>query len=459
MSTTEDSIAPSLPTTTPTVPFPFSLVTDLLTRLLFSSFHDDMTFNSDMFLSRSTTTVPLYPSMSIANLDLDFPVLAPVYARFETNFHAGRTMVFNRSYYGIGFVSVVLYLLFIYFGTKIMKNRKPFDLQKPLKYWNLCLAIFSLVGTLRVVPHVVYVLKRFGFVTTLCSPPVYFYGHGAAGLWILLFTYSKYVELIDTAFIILRKKELGFLHWYHHSTVLLYTWDAYCVEQPCGIYFVAMNYAVHTVMYFYFFVSAVLKRRLSWGIFVTVAQISQMFVGVAVTIVSLYYVNSYPQQTTWTREQVVQPLKHGVYISKGNLIGGMLMYSTYFYLFAQFFLQRYLVVSLSPTQTTSERTKLCSSSTSLLSTTTTTSKQIDSSDVDASSTEGGSEHSEPENVRGKQTTTTTTTDNIIISPQVLPTTRASAKKISVDRSVGTFGDTAAAQQQQQHMRKRQTSAR
>eukprot|EP00922_Rhytidocystis_sp_ex-Travisia-forbesii_P072558 GHVS01108176.1.p1 GENE.GHVS01108176.1~~GHVS01108176.1.p1 ORF type:complete len:434 (+),score=94.40 GHVS01108176.1:192-1493(+) len=333
--------SPSSSSSSPPSSTLFHSVVDFFFRLFWSSGLKDIAFSSDMMLNRSSADLPVYPSTSVLNIDKDVRGMSYFYANFETSFHAGDTMVLNRTYYGIGLTTVVAYLLFIYLGPKIMKNRKPFDLQTPLKYWNLLLAVFSFCGTIRVVPHLFLVLYKLGFVASICSPPVYVYGHGAAGLWVLLFTYSKYVELIDTVFIVLRKKELGFLHWYHHSTVLLYTWDAYCVEQPCGIYFVSMNYSVHSIMYLYFYLTAQTKKRLSWGIFVTIAQIAQMFVGVGVTMVSLYYTQAYPNQATWAAEQVADPLKHGVYISQGNLIGGMLMYSTYFYLFAKFFFNRY----------------------------------------------------------------------------------------------------------------------
>jgi elongation of very long chain fatty acids protein 6 len=64
----------------------------------------------------------------------------------------------------------------------------------------------------------------------------------------MLFTVSKLFELFDTVLLVLRKKHVMFLHWYHHATVLLYTWFSYSARNP-GIYFIAMNYSVHAVMY------------------------------------------------------------------------------------------------------------------------------------------------------------------------------------------------------------------
>ena len=52
-------------------------------------------------------------------------------------------------------------------------------------------------------------------------------------------------ELGDTVFVVLRKKPLIFLHWYHHVTVLLYCWHSYYEQTTYGLYFICMNYTVH----------------------------------------------------------------------------------------------------------------------------------------------------------------------------------------------------------------------
>jgi len=46
---------------------------------------------------------------------------------------------------------------------------------------------------------------------------------------------------------------LQFLHWYHHITVLLFCWHSYAVTSSTGLYFVAMNFSVHAVMYGYYY--------------------------------------------------------------------------------------------------------------------------------------------------------------------------------------------------------------
>ena len=97
-----------------------------------------------------------------------------------------------------------------------------------------------------------------------------------------LFIFSKYLELIDTVFLVLRKRKVRFLHWYHHFSVLLYCWHAYTWEMPTGLYFAAMNYTVHAVMYFYYFLSGVLTKPPDWALLVTVMQLLQMVGGRAI---------------------------------------------------------------------------------------------------------------------------------------------------------------------------------
>jgi elongation of very long chain fatty acids protein 6 len=95
---------------------------------------------------------------------------------------------------------------------------------------------------------------------------------------------------------------------------------------PPGIFFVVMNYSVHASMYGYYFVMAV-KLRPKWfnPIIITVFQISQMVVGVIVTLLAFYYYN------------VDSECK----IEKENNTAAFVMYGSYLFLFLQFFVGRY----------------------------------------------------------------------------------------------------------------------
>ena len=143
----------------------------------------------------------------------------------------------------------------------------------------------------------------------------------------MLFIYSKVPELIDTVFIVLRKKPLLFLHWYHHVTVLLYCWHAFATLAGTGLYFVAMNYSVHAVMYGYYCLQALKMLPRSFPtVLITIAQIAQMFVGTGVCISAWYFkLSEVPCHNETT-----------------NLVAGGLMYASYLYLFCDFAFGRYL---------------------------------------------------------------------------------------------------------------------
>nr|XP_033199831.1 elongation of very long chain fatty acids protein 6-like [Bombus vancouverensis nearcticus] len=148
------------------------------------------------------------------------------------------------------------------------------------------------------------------------------------GFWSWTFALSKLVEFCDTAFIVLRKQPLIFLHWYHHVTVLLYTWFSYAEATENGKWFGLVNSFVHAWMYSYYALKAMRFNIPKWvAMFVTTLQLSQMVVGCILTASAYYYVHSAQVECH------VTPL---------NIKLAMLMYLSYFILFVRFFQQAYL---------------------------------------------------------------------------------------------------------------------
>jgi len=138
---------------------------------------------------------------------------------------------------------------------------------------------------------------------------------------------SKMVELGDTAFIVLRKQPLIFLHWYHHITVLIYTWFTYEAYEPPLRYFMTMNMFVHALMYSYYALKSLkVKIPRNWAMMITCLQLSQMVVGVTINIYSLY----------------VKAMNVPCALGWENINLALTMYASYFVLFANFFHKAYL---------------------------------------------------------------------------------------------------------------------
>lgn len=143
----------------------------------------------------------------------------------------------------------LLYMLLVFTGKRYMQDRPKFELRRFLIVWNIILAVFSIIGTIRVWPDFIRTLAKHGVVHSVCDNS---YAYGITGFWSLMFVLSKLPELIDTMFIVLRKQELIFLHWYHHATVLIYCWYSYKDFTATGRWFMSMNYLVHGLMYSYY---------------------------------------------------------------------------------------------------------------------------------------------------------------------------------------------------------------
>jgi elongation of very long chain fatty acids protein 6 len=244
----------------------------------------------------------------------------------EKNFTPEVTVNFAKNNWSVAFGCVVGYLLFITVGAKIMeKVEKPFNLRFQLACWNAFLCTFSFIGMVKTVPFLLALVMTENFEATITSDPLETWGKGPTGFWVMLFIYSKIPELIDTVFIVLRKRPLIFLHWYHHVTVLLFCWSAFSTMSGSGLYFVAMNYTVHALMYGYYCLQALGMCPKSFpAILITLSQIGQMFIGTGVCVSAWYYtLTGKPNNDI------------------SNLTAGALMYGSYLYLFVDFAVRRY----------------------------------------------------------------------------------------------------------------------
>ena len=229
-----------------------------------------------------------------------------------------------------------IYMLFLFVGTKVMKDRPAFDLRVPLGLWSFSLAIFSAFGCIRIIPHWINMMTTSESVLhSFCRNEFAVDRH--ATFFIVLFIWSKVIELGDTVFIVLRKQKLIFLHWFHH--VLTLTYSFYSLSSMAGpiLWFCAMNTAIHTAMYAYYGIKAL---RLFFvpkhvNMLITTSQILQMIIGFIICLrISLDKMSSnsscgFPVNAT---------------------ISGLVLYSSFLILFVNFFVKSYFATTVSSAQ-------------------------------------------------------------------------------------------------------------
>ncbi|XP_076075654.1 very long chain fatty acid elongase 7-like [Mytilus galloprovincialis] len=174
----------------------------------------------------------------------------------------------------------VSYLLMVKFGPKLMEHRKPLQLHNVLIAYNLFMVLLS-----------AYMFYEFLMSAVLagysirCQPVDYSNNPIAIRMakvcW--LYFFSKIIEILDTIFFILRKKDqqITFLHVYHHSTMLLNWWLGVKYIAGGQSFFLALlNTFVHILMYGYYGLSALgphVQKYLWWKKYITKLQLAQFF--------------------------------------------------------------------------------------------------------------------------------------------------------------------------------------
>lgn len=166
------------------------------------------------------------------------------------------------------------YLFMVFAGKKFMENRKEFQIKPYIFTYNLYQCILNLWC---MVAMIYEVCQNPWFKQWWAVAPQ----PGMAGFKISFLVWihynNKYVELLDTLFMILRKKnnQISFLHCYHHI-LLIWAWFLVCKVQAGGdVYFgAAVNSGIHVIMYGYYTL-ALLNVPCPWKKSITTMQLCQ----------------------------------------------------------------------------------------------------------------------------------------------------------------------------------------
>jgi len=230
-------------------------------------------------------------------------------------------------------IAIPLYLLMVFVLPRFIKEEVQ-NLKPILAVWNFCLSLGSAI---------IFICWTSGLVAELISSnwslhhvicmPHRELNYGINMICATLFAISKYFELVDTLFLIIRKRPVSFLHWYHHTTVLAYTWYAVVCAVSTGNIFGSINAGVHTIMYYYYFLTSI-GQRPKWGSWVTRLQLGQMVVGLVVAALWSYYHILNPATCCLIKAKGI-PSNDEVF-----LISSLLLYGTYFILFLRLYFEK-----------------------------------------------------------------------------------------------------------------------
>ncbi|TFK89950.1 elongase of fatty acids ELO [Polyporus arcularius HHB13444] len=228
------------------------------------------------------------------------------------------------------FPTLAAYLVIIFGIQAWMKNKPPYRLQFLFRFHNAFLTIGSLLLVLLIMEEVVPAVYKHGVFWGLCNVNMW---SERLEFYYMINYYFKYIELVDTMFLALKKKPLAFLHVFHHSATALLCYTQLNGKTSVQWVPIAINLAVHVIMYYYYYATAG-GAKIWWKKYLTTFQITQFVIDLFVVYFatySYYAANYFPNL----------PHMGSCAGTETAAVFGCALLTSYLGLFIQFYIQTY----------------------------------------------------------------------------------------------------------------------
>ncbi|KAI8142331.1 GNS1/SUR4 family-domain-containing protein [Fennellomyces sp. T-0311] len=175
-------------------------------------------------------------------------------------------------------VGCLTYFMVIFGGQLLLRDALPFHPKAIFQLHNLLLTLVSGAILLLLIEQLVPQLARHGLYWTICSADAWTEKHE---LLYYLNYLVKYWELIDTVFLVMKKKKLEFLHVFHHSMTMILCYTQLVGRTTVSWVPITLNLTVHVLMYYYYFRTAS-GAKIWWKKYLTTMQIIQFVIDLVV---------------------------------------------------------------------------------------------------------------------------------------------------------------------------------